>query len=808
MTKKLCGFDVNGWRDFAARNWDVQSDGKEVIGPGPPVISSAGPVTSVVRMDLEDGDHWFGGRQADLAPHGLGGGWGAVGQPERRMTVRDTLGALHSGEGAGRQLAAAFRGLATGAAYNVVSLDDIAESTELLQERMLKALGTGRFRSPMLVWRPVLAALYAIEKGLAEGECTIGVICHAPMGVSVQKLRLRHPSDRSTEIIVPERRAAATHVPGDIGYDPLICRARERAVGPGGWSPRTEHRARARSVGRLALGLDPAPEIIRQANGQWDVIDLDTEAFLPETFLDDDIPDLGDCSVVLLETLCEGSIRRTLSAHVSAMVAPTVKTLPAKAVAFGALIAARRLSAGEPVYYDFLPQLSTIISGREGVGNVDLIDENDTIEAGRVYRSPNPAEFAIPANHPDVRVFLNKEGEAHPRKATVSLGTALSQPSKVSLWVEQKPAAGRARIILEAPDLNRHFVVDWDQAETDGRSWAEIITPPPPIPERLVLKCGRKRWEESRRGPGLIRLLRSVGDRDRIEWKTFADQLTARSYDKQQHAVYYCISSDGKVPPDVPPDCITQLDRLTQRALEETRGRLARPHIRRDNDALRFLTWQFRRCPAEVANWLIRCIKKRPSRGNNHPFILNSSSWTLIYQGLARIAGDPQTERRIMDLLLSSDLGKWGWRQETACIAILLSRSETAPEFLSRDGVRRLVDRNIREYEQSKGSEYDTFHYTPFLTAGLLRWRLEEPFGLLLGRDRLADRLVNAIDGVLADLKRERTYPLAQSGKKAKFEKKRERYMPILEDLKLKLEGQEGNPDLLMDIYVMASKTP
>jgi hypothetical protein len=56
-------------------------------------------------------------------------------------------------------------------------------------------------------------------------------------------------------------------------------------------------------------------------------------------------------------------------------------------VARGALEAARRLTHGEPVYFDFLPQISTIILGREAARSHNLIDTRVTLPASRVYRS-------------------------------------------------------------------------------------------------------------------------------------------------------------------------------------------------------------------------------------------------------------------------------------------------------------------------------------------------------------------------------------------------------------------------------------
>ena len=241
-------------------------------------------------------------------------------------------------------------------------------------------------------------------------------------------------------------------------------------------------------------------------------------------------------------------------------------SMPVATVALGALEAARRISTGAPVYFDFLPRLSTIVHGSQGAANFDLIDASETLEAGRLYRSPKPATFGIPAGHTDISIFLNKEAAGHPRKARVALGAELKETTPVSLWVEQKPAAGRARITLDAPELSRQFLVDWDAAEEDPRPWADIIadleTPPPSVPNRLDLKCGMRPWDDSPRGPGLRALLASEVDAVNVDWKSLSDKLSARPFGE------YCISSDGQLP-----DEVTDIDERRPRYFDRTRAR-------------------------------------------------------------------------------------------------------------------------------------------------------------------------------------------------------------------------------------------
>lgn len=787
--RKICGFDVNGWRDIVARNWSALPGEEEEIGET--VFAESGPLSSIVMIGDGKIERWVGGRQADVAPHGNGGGWGEVGREDRRHSVRALLeGRIENPAG----LASTYEVAGKSAAYNVVSIDDAPETTELYQERLLAALATAKLRNPMLVWRSVLAVLHAIETGLVSMEQTVGVISQSRDGLSIQKLRLRRAHGRNNQVIAPERRQVATIVGGTIGYGPLVRKAREIAIGPDGFTPRTAHLARARSVGRLAMGLPCDREILRQPNGDWDNIDLAGSEVISEPLLDEKLPPMDDCAIVIVETLVEGTVRQSLASYISRNVTPEVEVLPVNAVAHGALVAARRLGDGDPVYFDFLPRLSTIVFGQDGAGNFDLIDETETLEAGRVYRSPKPANFAIPAGHSSVPVYLRKEAEPNPRVATVNLETPLKEPSPVSLWVEQKPAAGRARIVLEAPGLGRHFTIDWDQAQDDERSWEEIIadleTPPPSIPERLVLKCGMRPWEDSNRADGLFSLLHSETGRARTDWDSLANQLAARPYGE------YCISSDGALPPEVSTKDVEQLNHLTRKALDTNLARLnANPRDWDGNNAaLKFLTWQFRRCPPEVVDWLLECAKGRGNARFTHPFVQHHSSWTLIYQGLGRVARDEETERRILKLLLATQISSWNWRVETAAAAFLLSRSDTAPMLLERSDVKRLTQRTVMDFEDNLHTEYTRFNYAPFLLAGLLRWRLKEPQGLLLGQDPLATKLANAIERVERDFETRRRPSVA-------FQKKKGKYLPILADLRSELEGRGGNPDLLLDIY-------
>ena len=255
----------------------------------------------------------------------------------------------------------------------------------------------------------------------------------------------------------------------------------------------------------------------------------------------------------------------------------------------------------------------------------------------------------------------------------------------------------------------------------------------------------------------------------------------------------YCISSDGHFPAEIVQEDIERFDTLTDQAMEVTRSRLAGetgPGTK-DNGALKFLTWQFRRCPSEVATWLMDCIE---TFERSHPFVRHQASWILVYQGLGRIVRGDDTERRVMAMLLSSDIEGWVWNRQSACMAFMLSRSDTAPSLLSRADVERLARRAIADFRRNIGEEYTMFNYAPFLLAGLLRWRLKNPTALVSGIDPLAAEFLAIIEDVESDLANRRR-------PSANLQRRRDKILPILQDLKAELLGEGTNPELLMDIY-------
>lgn len=831
--KRLCGYDVNGWRDVATRNWlakpgEEGEEDEEVRGDSVSDLKTVdgGILPSVVSVGNDASGRWVGGIPASLAPHGRGDAWGDVGKQERRIPVRRCLldGSADTPaqqKEATQRLAAAFTGVSPMANYGVAAIDDLPTTTELLQERILDALKYAGVTSPLLAWRPALAALYQIEYGETTENVSIGVICQAGPGFSVQTLKVRRGSGRDSKVLAPERKAAATLVRSTLGYEGLV-EAAGNALDDRGGATGEEYPATDTAVGRLAFGEPVKPEILRKGGWDWRILDPPASLAFPKHELDDLLPSsLGDVDVILFETLTSGDVRRELHQFVSDAAACPVELLPADAIATAAFLAARRLSERHPVCFDFLPRISTLVhSSLHGVVNFDLIDENETLPAGEVYRSPEPARLHVPADKESFSIYLRKENAKWPRKAEVEIGTPFERVTPVELSVEQSPAAGRAKLYLRSTSPVRQFMVDWDASDEIEKSWDDLIEDlrdksKPTIPKRLVLPNHLEPWKrlghilkQNAHKLSLFKLAQNPN------WKQLADAMAQPVSESPLDAAqgmppappappktsHYCISSDGDIPKEVPHETVAQLKEMTEQAFKEVKAQIDFPDENKDPDrsSLRFLTWQFRKCPEDIAEWLLDAVRADQA-GHPHPLIVKNTDRVLVFQGLGRTARSKCIERAAIQTLLKKPADKWSYRCEMACAAFLLSRSRNIAKLVDRGEVESLADRAIMYFDEAHGTltgtkKYTRFQYALFLLVGLLRWRKKEPYSLVSGQDllatRMADRVETAINDIEELLGNKNTAKLIYS-----------RYLRQLNNVLDELQGKGTNPDILLQIY-------
>ena len=789
--RKLVGYDLNGWCDRAARNWIIGPDGEETIGDDKEFVSGAVVHPVIVQTGENKERRWVGGAQAALAPHGRGGGWGEIGDRSRRKSVTDLLSREDTPS---IQLAAALSGLAFGARQCVISIDDHPARSESLQERILEAVAIGRLGRGLLVWRSVLSVLGCMSEQApvftAAHDLVVGVIGHVAEGFSIQRLRIRRESGNRRHIFAPERSRAAEPISSILGYRGLSERARVQ-LDRANPNQRGEWAEYAHTHLALALGCEPSPELLRSDRGDFFLVcppDRFAITFdgLPENFN----RYVSGCGLVIFESLSQGELRKAIVSALAARCSVPVIDLPADIVARGGLEAARRHAEGEPVYFDFLPQISTIVWRDGSASNFDLIDADTTLPAGSVYRSPQSANFAIQAGQSSFSVHLRKELADGPRKVIVDIGHKVTLPTPVSLSVEQSPASGRAQLIIDAPHLSRQFLVNWDTADETHQSWREVIAElnvsRTTIPARLVLPCGPEPWEDSPNGKGLSSLIEENVERKFVDWKSLANKMTQRSLG------HYCISSDGELPAGISVDLVAKLDRLTERALAHLQDRIS-GRLVDDNESLRFLTWQFRRAPGPVQDLLLKALQSQFPK-SHHAFVTHPMSWVLVYQGFGRICRDEQYEKEAFRYMFRRPIANWSYRQETAAAAFLLSRSDTAPLFLDRMDVEKLIHRVLFEFQSELGGDYTKFNYAPFLLGGLLRWRLKDRNALVLGIDPLAEGLRSAIEKAIDDFGRQRN-------RNSSFLRTASRFEPLMQQLLAELEGHGGNPNILMELY-------
>ena len=782
--KRLVGYDLNGWSDFSARNW-LEVPGQEAMENQEQVIHGGvgGVVVSV--GETSQGNKFMGGMQALRSPHGRGDGWGDVGHKKNRKHL---LNLLESPNDNTEKLSSALRAMADSRrATAVLSIPDIPKFDEDHQEAFLACLQTLRASRKLLVWRPVLAVLAALEESPDihwEDVEDIGVVVHTSQGFSSQRLQLR-----KEKIYAPERRFPGRHHDSDFGLETLLLQANKTLMAKSANPHKTEHIETSQLPWKLALGHSCEAEPLRQWNGSWEVISPPDKLVFAEGAIPGELVEhLNGCSTILFHSPALGAVREKIVRNLEKKLNRNIHCLAPEAIARGALNAARRLSEGEPIYYDFLPQISTIVQDAEGAKNYDLIPPGALLPAGQSYRSSRPARLGLVAGMEEIKVHLKKEADPTPRRSVVQLATTPTVNTPVELHLQQTPAAGRARLTLVSEAFSGPLVVDWQTATELGQSWEQVIESlepvKPTVPNRLVLPCGTDTWFEQDNRPGLEDILDQEISRPTPNWKALASKLSSRSFGN------YSISSDGKFPKELPQPTRRLLDDAIQLAEQDVHARFAGAGTN-DNQSLRFLTWLFHMCPEWIVPLLIDGAK---AQTGEHIFVQAGGSRALMLQGIGRTAQNPEHQRWAFEYLLTLPLNKWK-KDQIACAAFLLSRTDSAPVLLEREEVNFLAKVAEAKVLEAVGKDFTSAYiYGPYLLVGLLRWRLRDPWALVVGRDPVADRLLSATRKLMSHLSRRKFH----DGRLVLYHK-------ILKQVCEELEGKGTNPDILIDLESLAS---
>ena len=217
MQKKLCGIDLNGVQDYAARNWVKAPSGEDEFGEH---VNLGSTRSSIIDLNIQKGSRYVGGVQAELAPHGRGDGYGsAIGDSKYRTYLGDII---KNESPDTEKLQAAILGMTPAADYAICGIPDSAHTTEAYREALLFALRRAKFKNPLLVWRSVLVCLAAVEREIATRPCSVGVISQSNSGLDIQTLELKFYRHENQDILVPERKSLGNTLSANLGYDNLF----------------------------------------------------------------------------------------------------------------------------------------------------------------------------------------------------------------------------------------------------------------------------------------------------------------------------------------------------------------------------------------------------------------------------------------------------------------------------------------------------------------------------------------------------------------------------------------------------------
>lgn len=404
--RKLVGIDINGWHDYACRDWTVDDPDDR---PNAPVVVDGGFGSVVVSHK----DTWIGGPQATLSPIGRGGGWSEVGATDKRHDLIQSWRAFLAGQPPAdfrRNIRAAIEALSVQGDGVVLSMPDRLEMSEARQQDLLIA-ASGRRARVTLLWRSVALALDLIGGSqaakLADG-CVVVCVLHSHDGFEVQRFILRQLVERP-DSLAPERAEVGTVVCPDLGLGVLEAHARTSVEAANRhlkeWTTETP---------RLPFHLlfeEPVAiteEIVRRSDmtGSWTAVRAPTSYSVPISQID-----LGSAAsaadlIVFSTPLAERHRQRFVDALSAKVGKERLHVAEPASAARGALIAGRRIERGIPHYLDRLDQISLAVSRRTGPTFEDLIPPNATVPGNREYVSAPITSMVWPAGMKHAHFYI------------------------------------------------------------------------------------------------------------------------------------------------------------------------------------------------------------------------------------------------------------------------------------------------------------------------------------------------------------------------------------------------------------------
>lgn len=677
--KPALGFDLNGLWDFVAEGDSDRDHDNETI------LKDLGIRGSIIRLaaDHEHTDRphrWIGGPQAALAPHGRGSGWGKeIGAAENRVFWTDVLNAIASDTLTSVQSEAVtvfLDGLVDEPSVAHVAVPDAGSFDESARDRLLRLLSRTRRLRSTLLWRPIAAILGWLEDPAGRGglqpapDMRIGVLSLMSGGMQFADAKLIRECWRGSDLLVPERSVAGLEALQGFGGEVVVEQGRMGiASRMQGVDQATVSVANA--PWRAAIGQRPGFELVRLPNRSWRRV---PDYVMPAVVISqsDVLREFRErvmaADVLIIEGPMAGNVP-WVETVLQAIGAPEVPIYHSSGglVARGCLAAALRTAAGEPVYYDFLPQLeiNALVGGEPRF--VELVPKHKRLLGGSVYRGAAPGEFSIGKGATRPVFFLFKEDFPKGRKAEVDLPEEADREHQISVTVEQAPGQGFAQVRVSSDSFEtlrrRPIELDWSTMELVEQTKEEILESLSgqgglSYPNAVSTPGHPFLWYPDHPKGDLrdqlqayidIPLIRS-GDVDHTGREAL--QALRERFSKPETPSYVArrmglncedpgsfraLDSDGHLPESkgdfrVPESAEKLLSAALKKAGDELKEALEHRRFRNDEkllgDIVGFASWCFWRCPASVVELLLAKYGGRTSAPLNN---------ILYRQGLGRV---------------------------------------------------------------------------------------------------------------------------------------------------------------------------
>ena len=757
--RSLIGVDLNGVNDHLGR----LEDGKETC-------INLGVRSSMIRL-MGQRERWLAGMQNEFAPHGRGLGWGRIGSGDNRVEILKLLEVIRDSEPDERirhAVTSSLPDLMGASELAVFAVPDIPAYGEHFRDRYLRLLNLVAGLRPLLLWRPVAALLGLIANAPQQVRpgSNIAIVSLMADGIHVSLLSLEYHDDGS--LLVPQRNRSGQRACASFSGDSLVEHARSRLAQESSLSAE-DIEASVMSPWLFAVGAKPQPELVRlTSNRGWMKLpDLHyrppapDEMDLPNEFLDV----LSAAQTLIIEgpfadneTWCE-DVKAALKAHVD--LPDPVETLDTSSVALGCLEAARRHRCGQPIYFDFLPQLEINAMVGNAPQFVDLIERRARCRGGEPFGANAPGEYVIDEGATRLTFWLFKEDFERARKADVELPIEADRRCDLTVSVKQTPGQGFAEVQISSSEfepLRRSpITLDWasmeevdrsrddilqeldDQSQT-ARRWPDIDVKPGHallwldthpkgnLIEQLAAYRAAPLVRNGRIDPGATERLKTI--RERFSQPDTPSFIGAKlGLDIEERGSFRALDSNGMLPE---PTSGLQIVERAKQDLDEALSKCEEDLVvlqRRFGEAIEttilghilgFASWCFWRCPRSITEVLLGTYEQ------NYSYRINN---ILLREGVARVVWEPSQIERYY-FALESRVTNTGriTAAEYAGLARVLGTSDKAAVILGpalADRIRDMTKRDIAD-ENEKGIQTAykrRFKAALLMLAALLRHR-------------------------------------------------------------------------------------